>query len=85
MHRAKVILESTVAVDGHTQVEFGHEGKERTCAVSMLDGPQADTQQPVDVLHLLLWEAHGVLLGCSREGSQGVWPGLEIRKGLPGT
>lgn len=49
VHGAKVILESAVAVDGHTQVELGHESKERTRAVPMLDGPQADAQQPVYV------------------------------------
>lgn len=58
VYRAKVILESAVAVDGHTEVELRHEGKERTRAVAMLNGPQADTQQPIDVLHLLLREAH---------------------------
>ena len=54
MHGAEVILEGAVAVDGHAQVELGHEGKERTRAVTVLDGPQADSKQPVNVLHLLL-------------------------------
>ena len=54
MHGAEVILEGAVAVDGHAQVELGHEGKERTRAVAVLDGPQADSKQPVNVLHLLL-------------------------------
>ena len=54
VHGAEVILEGAVAVDGHAQVELGHEGKERTRAVTVLDGPQADSKQPVNVLHLLL-------------------------------
>ena len=86
VHGAEVILEGAIAVDGHVQVELGHEGKERTRAVAMLNGPQADSKQPVNVLHLLLqrevgWTGTarlllgGGVMGCSPVG---------MRKGLPG-
>lgn len=61
VHRAKIVLESAVAVDGHTQVELRHESKERASVVAVLDGPQADTKQPVDIQHLLLREAPGCM------------------------
>lgn len=90
MHGAEVILEGAVAVDGHAQVELGHEGKERTRAVTVLDGPQADSKQPVNVLHLLLrgevgWTGTARLL---RSGGVGgcheVQPSRGLRKALPG-
>lgn len=56
VHGAEVILESAVAVDGHAQVELRHEGKEWARLVTVLNGAHTDTQQPVDVPHLLLWQ-----------------------------
>lgn len=87
MHGAEVILEGAIAVDGHAQVELGHEGKERTRAVAVLNGPQADSKQPVNVLHLLLQREVG-RTGTARlllvGGCHGVQPSRGMRKGLPG-
>lgn len=50
------VPEGAVAVDGHAQVELKYEGKEENPCGRVLDGPQADSKQPVNVLHLLLRE-----------------------------
>lgn len=52
--RAEVVLECTVAVHSHAEVEFRHEREKRACPVAVLDGADAHSQQPVDILHLLL-------------------------------
>lgn len=52
--RAEVVLECTVAVHSHAEVELWHESKKRACPVAVLDGADAHSQQPVDILHLLL-------------------------------
>lgn len=52
--RTEVVLECTVAVHSHAEVELWHESKKRACPVTMLNGADAHSQQPVDILHLLL-------------------------------
>lgn len=51
---AEVVLECTVAVHSHAEVEFWHESEKRACPVTVLDGADAHSQQPVDIQHLLL-------------------------------
>lgn len=51
---AEVVFKSTVAIHGHVEVELRAEGKQRACAVSVLNGAYANTQEPVDIQHLLL-------------------------------
>lgn len=54
MGRAKVVFQGAVGVHGHVEVKLRHKGKERAAVVSVFDGANADTQEPVNIQHLLL-------------------------------
>lgn len=51
---AKVVFQGAVGVHGHVEVKLRHKGKERAAVVSVFDGANADTQEPVNIQHLLL-------------------------------
>lgn len=58
VYRAKVVLECTVAVHSHTEVELWHKSEKWACPVTMLDGADAHSQQPIYILHLFLSREH---------------------------
>lgn len=51
---AEVVLQGAVRIHGHVEVELRSEGEQSPGVVSVFDGPDTDTQQPVHVQHLVL-------------------------------
>lgn len=54
VHGAEVVLQGTVSVHGHVEVELWGEGEQGAGVVGVFDGSNTNTEQPVDIQHLLL-------------------------------